>query len=71
MNKKVQELIRGDIKSNIGLLSEEQELVFRKLHAGGNTMASIYDIIDNIPADKLESAMDLVDRTLAKGRRTK
>lgn len=60
MNKKVEAFLRRDIAESVGRLSENQLSMFKRLFG---------DDVGKIPADKLEGAMALVDRTLLRKRK--
>lgn len=66
MNQQLEELARTTIKEGLARLSEGNRMMFKRMYAHGNLNTPIDEVVDKMPADKLENAMDQVQRTLDK-----
>lgn len=66
MNKKLEKFARDDLKTGLAKLTEEQQLVFKRMYSQKNLDAAINDIVGSMPEDKFDWAMEQVDRTIAK-----
>ena len=66
MNEKLIKFARDDLKKGLAQCTEAQQLMFKRMYAGGNLELSINDVVDQMSVDKLDWAMEQVDRTLAK-----
>jgi len=65
MNTKLQDFARNELKSNLALCTEAEQHFFKRMYAHGN-LGSINDVVDNMPDEKLDRAMQQVERTMAK-----
>ena len=66
MNDQLQTIARNTLKNDLPQCTEAQQLMFKRMYAHDNLDLSIKDIIDQIPEDKLDWAMQQVQRTLIK-----
>ncbi len=57
---------RGELKDNLAKCTEKQQLFFKRMYAHGDLEKPINDIVDGIKDDKLDCAMQVVDKTLIK-----
>ena len=54
------------LKASLARCTDAQRLMFKRMYAGGQLDAQIDTVVDRMPDEKLETAMDQVQRTLAK-----
>jgi len=69
MNKQLQDFARQTIKEGLALLPESAHRIFIKMYAGGtgyNLGVDIDMVVDEMPADRLDSAMQQVQRSTSK-----
>ena len=66
MNNQLQNYARTSLKEGLAKCREGQQMMFKRMYANGNLNASIDDVVDNMPEDKLDWAMQQVERTLSK-----
>lgn len=66
VNNKIQEFARNDLKKGLAQCTEAEQLLFKRMYAGGDLEMPIDDVVDKMDAEKLDWAMQQVDRTLAK-----
>ncbi len=66
MNEKQAELSRMDLKDGLAKCTEAEQLTFKRMYANGDLDLPINDVVDRMPADRLEWAMEQVGRTLMK-----
>ena len=66
MNKEIQEFARTTLKEGLSLCTDAQQLLFKRMYAGGNLEMDINDVVDNMSEDKLDHAMYQVQNTLEK-----
>lgn len=71
MNNERRYFVRKDIKKGLAQLSESSHLLFKRLYSHKNLELPINDVVDSMPDDKLEWAMQQVERTLTKLAREK
>ena len=67
MNNQLKEFARNTLKDGLSLCTDGQQLLFKRMYAGGDLALSISEVVDNMPEDKLDWAMQQVQRTLASG----
>ncbi len=66
MNDQLQNHARDTLKEGLTQCSEGQQLLFKRMYAHGNLDMSINEVVDNMAADRLDWAMQQVQRTLVK-----
>lgn len=66
MNEKLLDATRKLAVNGLKQLPEDNVKFFKRIFSHGNPEISIEDCVDSIPEEKLVSALDLVERTLAK-----
>ena len=66
MNNHIQDFARQTLKDGLSQLPEDQQLMFKRMYSHENLEASINDVVDSMPEDKLDWAMQQVERSLAK-----
>ncbi len=64
MNNQLQEFARAQLKDGLDKLPESNQLFFKRMYSGGNLDANINDVVDAMPEDKLDWAMQQVQRSL-------
>ena len=66
MNKKLQEYAREQLKEGLSKCNEKQQYFFKRMYSDNDLEADINDVVDNMPEDKLDWAMQQVESTLNK-----
>lgn len=66
MNDQLQEFARSELKSDLAKLSENHRIFFKRMYSHNNPDAEINDVVDGMPEEKLDWAMQQVQRTLEK-----
>jgi len=66
MNNQIQDFARQTLKDGLSQLPEDWQLMFKRMYSHENLEASINDVVDSMPEDKLDWAMQQVERSLAK-----
>lgn len=66
MNKQMQEFARTTIKEGLSRLPESNQQLFKRMYSFKNLDADINDVVDGMPEDKLNWAMQQVEQTLIK-----
>jgi hypothetical protein len=66
MNKQIENFARESLKRDLGKLSEGNIILFKRMYANGNLDLPIETVIDKMPIEKLDWAMEQVRRTLEK-----
>ncbi len=67
MNEKIQAFARRELKKGLAQCTEDQLRIFKLMYAvDGKPDLPIDDVVDKMSAEKLDWAMQQVDRTLAK-----
>ena len=69
MNSQLQEFARNELKSGLAQCPDGYQLMFKRMYANGNLNMSIEDVVDNMPSDKLDWAMQQVENSLTKLRK--
>lgn len=74
MNEQLQEFARSSLKDGLGKLPEQNQRMFKLMYARDNgkrsvedaEAMSIDDVVDAMPSDKLDWAMQQVENSLSK-----
>lgn len=66
MNQQLQNYARQQLKEDLTQCTEAQQLLFKRMYSHDDLERSIDEVVNNIPEDKLDRAMDQVERTLEK-----
>lgn len=65
MNKPVLEFMRSEILDKLESCTEPQKLLFKRMYSHKNLERPLSEIVQAIPEDNLELAMNQVFRTLS------
>ena len=66
MHEMLQNFAREQIKAGLLQCTDPQKLLFRRMYSHKNLEKTIDDVVDAMPAEKLENALDQVERTVVK-----
>lgn len=66
MNISLENFARNELRKGLAQCTEAEQLLFKRMYANGNLEMGINKVIDSMPEDKLDWAMQQVERTLAK-----
>lgn len=66
MNKELQEFARNELKAGLSRLPESNNILFKRMYSHEDLEASIDDVVNSMPEDKLDWAMQQVERSLEK-----
>jgi hypothetical protein len=66
MNKALQEFARNKLKTGLRQLPESNQLIFKRMYSHNNLDAEIDNVVDLMPDEKLDWAMEQVRRSLDK-----
>lgn len=66
MNETLKKFARDSLKEGLAKCTDGQQLLFKRMYAHKNLDMDINDVVDSMPAEKLDWAMQQVERTLAK-----
>ena len=66
MNDQLKTYARTTLKKGLAQCNEAQQTLFKRMYSHDNLEASIDDVVDNVPLDRLDHAMQQVERTLSK-----
>lgn len=66
MNDKLETFARNELKEGLSKLPEKSQRLFKQMYANGNLEMDINDCVDSMPSDKLDWAMQQVERTINK-----
>lgn len=66
MNDQLQEFARSELKAGLAKCTDGNRRMFNRMYSHEDLDADVNNVVDRMPADKLESAMDQVRRTLIK-----
>ena len=66
MNKQLQEFARAAIKEGLSKLPESNQLIFKRMYSHGNLGLAINEVVDRVPEDKLDWAIQQVQRSVNK-----
>ncbi len=64
MNEKIENFARQEIKNGLSKLPESNQLMFKRMYNKGNLNTDINEVVDNMPEEKLDWALQQVERTL-------
>jgi ABC-type uncharacterized transport system fused permease/ATPase subunit len=68
MNEQLQQYARDQLKQGLAQCSEQQQLMFKRMYYHKDLTLPINEVVDKMPVDKLDWAMQQVQRTLDKVR---
>lgn len=66
MNETLAAFARGTLQRNLPLCNEGEQNLFKRMYADGNINLPINEVINNMPVEKLDWAVEQVRRTLLK-----
>ena len=66
MNNQLQEFARQSLKDGLVKLPENWQMMFKRMYSPNNLETDLNDVIDNIPDDKLDWAMQQVQKSIEK-----
>jgi len=64
MNDQLQKFARDMLKVGLAKLPEDHKLIFKKMYSPKNLEADINDVVDTMPAERLDWAMQQVERSI-------
>jgi hypothetical protein len=71
MNAQLQAFARKYLKDGLAKLSEEEQMVFKRMYSYNNLELPIDKVVDNMPEGKLDWAMQQVENTIIKNEKKK
>jgi len=66
MNNQIQDFARSTLKDGLIKLPENWQRMFKRMYSPDDLSANIEDVVDMVPEDKLDWAMQQVQRSLDK-----
>ena len=66
MNKQLSDFARQTIKDGLNKLTEEQQLMFKRMYSHKNLDLVIDKVVDNMKEEHLDHAMTQIQNSLAK-----
>ena len=66
MNTQIQDYVRKELKEGLEKLPENWQLIFKRMYSHKNLEASIEEVVNNVPEEKLDWALTQVQNSLAK-----
>ena len=66
MNKTMQDFARDNIKAGLANLPEKWQMMFKRMYLPDNLNADVNDIVDAMPEEKLDWAMQQIQNSLEK-----
>lgn len=66
MNQQLQQFARQTLKDGLAKLSEDSQLVFKRMYSHRDLAKPINDVVDDMPPEKLDWAMQQVENSLRK-----
>jgi ATP-dependent Zn protease len=66
MNQQLQDFARQSLKDGLAQLPEENQMFFKRMYSHKNLDAPIAQVVDSMPPEKLDWAMEQVRRTIEK-----
>ena len=66
MNKQLESFARKSLKEGLAQLPESNQMLFKRMYSHKNLEANVDDVVDGMPEDKLDWAMQQVERSLDK-----
>lgn len=70
MNDQLQTYAKDTLKEGLAQCTEGEQLLFKRMYAHANLELSIDEVVDQVEDDRLDWAMEQVQRTLDKHKRT-
>lgn len=67
MNKQLAEFARSTIKDGLRQLPDKSVVIFKRMYAKGNMSLDIETVVDQMPDEKLDWAMQQIENTLRTG----
>jgi hypothetical protein len=64
MNEELQKFARNTIKEGLALLPSSHQLIFKRMYSHKNLDADINHVVDIMPEDRLDWAMQQVKRSV-------
>jgi hypothetical protein len=71
MNARLQAFARLTLKEGLSLLSDEEQMFFKRMYSYNNLELPIDKVVDNMPEGKLDWAMQQVENTIIKNEKKK
>ena len=68
MNADLQAFARKVIKDGLALCTPDQQMLFKRMYSHGNLELPINDVVDAMPPERLDWAMQQVQRTIDEAR---
>lgn len=65
MNQTISTFARNELKAGLSKCSETQQLLFKRIYSYKNIDLPINDVVDQMPNEKLDWAMQQVEKTIA------
>lgn len=66
MNNTLSQYARAQLKAGLAECNEGQQLLFKRMYSHKNLEKTIEQVVDDMPDEKLDWAMQQVERTLQK-----
>jgi len=66
MNKELEEFARSRLKEGLAKLEEKHQYIFKKMYSPNNLDKNINQVVDDMPTERLDWAMQQVTRSLEK-----
>lgn len=66
MNRTLAQFARQTLKENLALCNAEQQLIFKRMYSYDDLDLPINEVVENMPDEKLDRAMQQVEKTLSK-----
>lgn len=64
MNSQIEQFARQSLKDGLAKLEEPNRVIFKRMYANRNLGLPINEVVDNMPQEKLDWAMQQVQRSL-------
>ena len=64
MNEQLQAFARAELKAGLSQLPESHHMLFKRMYSHKNLEAKIDSVVDSMPENKLDWAMQQVKRSL-------
>lgn len=66
MNQELIDTARAMLKTKLAQCTDDEQMMFKRMYANGDLALEINAVVDRMPAEKLDWAMQQVDNTLKK-----
>lgn len=66
MNRELEEFTRSAIKAGLAKLPKDNQMIFKRMYSHEDLEADIDDVVDVMDAEKLDWAMQQVQRSIEK-----